>query len=112
MAVAAGFRSTEKIRQVLLKEGVFASAANADAALLDMLWRARESDEYRERLQVISIGVKDLPGLIVCHRCGRSAPEVDVLSDFPDEPKVDALRAGWRHDDEYLWMCRQCLGGR
>ncbi|MGO8863072.1 MAG: hypothetical protein ACLQRH_20250 [Acidimicrobiales bacterium] len=78
--------------------------------ILDMFWRARESDEYQELLRAISTRVEDIPSLIVCHTCGRSDPDVDELSDFPDEPEVGALRAGWRYDEEYLWMCRQCLG--
>ena len=54
--------------------------------------------------------MEDLPTLIVCHRSGRSGPGLYELSDFPDDPEVGALRAGWRYDEEYLWMCLQCLG--
>ena len=97
-------------RRVLLEEGVLRGAATASDALLDMFWRARESDEYQERLRAISIRMEGLPSLIVCHGCGRSAPGVDQLADFPDDPEVSALRAGWRHDEEYLWMCLRCLG--
>lgn len=94
----------------LLEEGVFRGVATASAALLDMFWKAREGDEYSERLRDISIRMEDLPTLIVCHRSGRSGPGLYELSDFPDDPEVGALRAGWRYDEEYLWMCLQCLG--
>jgi hypothetical protein len=112
MAAVAGMETTQMMRQVLLEEGVFKGAANADADLLDMFWQARASDEYRERLRTVSIRIEDPPSPIVCHRCGRSDPGIDELTDFPDEPEVGALRAGWRYDEEYLWMCRQCLGER
>ena len=48
-------------RRVLLEEGVLRGAATASDALLDMFWRAHESDEYQERLRAISIRMEGLP---------------------------------------------------
>ncbi len=98
MVDVRGVTAQEMQRQVWLEEGVFPGVATADAALLDVFWRARGSDEYQELLRAISTRMEDIPSLIVCHTCGRSDPDVDELSDFPDEPEVGALRAGWRYE--------------
>jgi hypothetical protein len=39
------------MRQVLMDEGVFASVARADDWLLRIMWRARDSAEYRARMR-------------------------------------------------------------
>jgi hypothetical protein len=52
MAVV-GIKGEEEMRRVLLSEGVFRGAGTADAALLEMYWRARDSDEYQQRLRAI-----------------------------------------------------------
>jgi hypothetical protein len=51
--------------------------------------------------------VEGIFGLIVCHSCGRTGPGVDELIAMP-EMEVEALRAGWRYDEEDRWMCRHC----
>ena len=54
--------------------------------------------------------MEDIPGLVICHLGGRSGPGVDELIALPDELEEEALRAGWRCDEEARWTCRQCLG--
>jgi hypothetical protein len=92
-------------RHVLLQEGVFDGVAAADADLLDVFWLARESDEYQERLRAISLTKDDIPGVVICHVCRRSGPDADELIALPSELEVEALRAGWRYDEEDRWMC-------
>jgi hypothetical protein len=43
--------TTEEMRRVLLSEGVFTGAAIADADVLTMYWKARDSDEYQHALE-------------------------------------------------------------
>ena len=52
--------------------------------------------------------VEGIPGLVNCHVCGRSGPGVDRLIALPNDLEAEALRAGWRYDEEVRWMCRHC----
>ncbi len=52
--------------------------------------------------------VEEIPGLVNCHVCGRSGPGVDGLIALPGDLEAEALRAGWRYDEEDRWMCRHC----
>jgi hypothetical protein len=110
--VAVGEVTAQQIRRhVLLQERVFLGAATANPDLVDFFWRARESEEYQERLRAISSRREVVPGVVICQVCGRGGPEDDELMAFPHELEVEALRAGWRYDEEDRWMCRECLGG-
>jgi hypothetical protein len=46
---------------------------------------------------------------VVCEVCGRPCPYVNEPSTLPPEHRTEALRAGWRYDEQDRWMCRQCL---
>jgi hypothetical protein len=45
--------TTQEMRRVLTAEGVFSEGGTADEYLLLMMWRIRDSDEYRERLRAL-----------------------------------------------------------
>ncbi len=45
--------TTEGMRRVLLSEEVFRGVATADEAVLAMYWRARDSDEYQDRVATL-----------------------------------------------------------
>lgn len=53
----------------------------------------------------------EIPGLFICLIWDRSGPGVDEVIAPPDELEAEALRAGWRYDEEDRWTCRQCLAG-
>ena len=54
--------------------------------------------------------MEDIPGLVICHVCDRRGPGFDELIALPDELEAEALRAGWRYDEENRWTCWTCLG--
>ena len=111
MAVVDEITAQQIRRHILLQEGVFNGAATADADLLDMFWRAHEGDEYQERLRAISILREVIPGLLICHVCRLSGLGLGDLIALPCELHVEALRVGWRYDEEDRWMCPGCIGG-
>ena len=82
----------------------------SESAFEQALLFDRDPEALSSHFGMLRRPMSDIPGLVVCHICGRSGPGVDELIALPDELESEALRVGCRCDEEGRWTCLRCQG--